>query len=429
MNDVAASAPATHEFVHSFRRSPLSPERTYRLLPDGLEWRDGRSTRLIPYRDIVEIHEYKSKVFGALAAQLPRRFDYVLRCRDGEKLTVNSIHHPRFRVVENRLSSCVEFVAELRRRVAAANPGLKSFNEQPSFLYRLANATDRLGYRIGLLFFKLIRRTNFDRASNLVAWALRHIGPHLRGHRTARANLVAAYPDKSAAEIEQMLSGMWDDLGRLAIEYINLDRLVDSQNPNAGRIVVAPGTLEKLALLRDDGKPAVLFTSHLASYEVGAIWVERNGLNLAIFYNPSNFGPLSEQLSAMQKNTMGRLVPSGPDAVWKLREAMKGAFHLALFADQHFANGVDVMFFGRRCKANPMAARFAQLFDCPVYGFRTIRLPDNRIQVEFTEEVAMPRGADGKIDIQAAMQTITTIIEGWIREHPEQWLWLQRRWR
>jgi Kdo2-lipid IVA lauroyltransferase/acyltransferase len=429
MNDVAASAPAMREFVHAFCRSPLSPERTYRLLPDGLEWRDGRSTRLIPYGDIVEIHEYKSKVFGALAAPLPRRFDYVLRCRDGEKLTVNSIHHPRFRVVENRLSSCVALVAELRQRVAAANPNLKSFDEQLSWSYRLANTVDRAWYQVGLLLFKLLRRTDFDRAANFVAWVLRRIGPRLRGHRTARANLVTAYPDKSAAEIEHILSGMWEDLGRLAIEYINLDRLVDPASPNSGRIVVTPGTLEILARLRSDGKPAVLFTSHLASYEVGAIWVERNGLNLTIFYNPSSFGPLSEQLAAMQKKTMGRLVASGPDAVWKLRKAMKEGLHLALFADQHFANGVDVTFFGRRCKANPMAARFAQLFNCPVHGFRTIRLPDNRIQVEFTEEVAMPRGTDGKIDVQAAMQTITAIIEGWIREHPEQWLWLQRRWR
>ncbi len=242
---------------------------------------------------------------------MPRRFDYELRCRDGEKLALNSVHHARFRVVENRLSSCVALIAELRRRVTAVNPDLKSFNKL-AWSYRLANAADRALYRIGLLVFKLIRRADFDRAANFAARTLRIIGPHLRGHRTARANLVAAYPDKSAAEIEQILSGMWENLGRLAVEYVNLDRLVVAADPNSGRIIVAPETLQALARIRDDGKPAVLFTSHLASYEVGAIWAERNGLNLAIFYNPSNFGPLSEQLAAMQKRSMGRLVQSGP---------------------------------------------------------------------------------------------------------------------
>jgi Kdo2-lipid IVA lauroyltransferase/acyltransferase len=428
MNDVAASPPPTCEFVHSCRRSFLTTERTYRLLADGLEVRAAGVARVVPYGDIVEIREYRSKVWGALAAQMPRRFDYVLCRRDGEKIVLSSVHYAGFRSRENRSASCFALVDALRRRVGAANADVK-FVSALSWSYKFANVADRASYRAGLLLFKLIRRIDFDRAADLVAWALRRIGPRLRGHRTARANLVAAYPDKPSAEIEQILAGMWEDLGRLAVEYINLDRLIDPANPNAGRIVVAPGTLETLARLRADGKPAVLFTSHLASYELGAIWVERNGLNLAIFYNPSQFGPLSEQLADMQKKTMGRLVPSGSDAVWKLREAMKQGLHLALFADQHFAGGVDVTFFGRACKANPMAARFAQLFGCPVHGFRAVRLPGNRIAVEFTEELDMPRGADGKIDTQAAMQQITATIEGWVREHPEQWLWLQRRWR
>jgi Kdo2-lipid IVA lauroyltransferase/acyltransferase len=428
MNDIAATAPEPREYVHSFRRNFISSERTYRLLPYGLQWQDGRSQGFVRYGDIVEIREYRGKVRGALAAQLPRSFDYVLQSRDGKKLLLNSIHRPGFGVAENRAATCTTLIEELRGRVAADNPDVKSSSEL-RWSYRLANATDRLWYRLGLLLFKLIRRSDLDRSANFAAWTLRRIGPRLRGHRTARANLNASYPDKSSAEIERMLGDMWDNLGRLAVEYMHLDRLVDPANPNGGRIVVSPRTLETLARIRDDGKPAVLFTSHLASYELGAIWVERNGLNLAIFYNPSNFGPLSEQLSEMQKKTMGRLVPSGADAVWKLREAMKQGLHLALFADQHFANGVDVTFFGRPCKANPMAARFAQLFNCPVHGFRAIRLPGNRIEVEFTEALDMPRGAGGKIDSEAAMQKITSTIEGWVREHPEQWLWLQRRWR
>jgi Kdo2-lipid IVA lauroyltransferase/acyltransferase len=428
MNGVAATTPATRDYVHRFRRNFLSAERAYRLGADGLEVRDRATARLVAYCDIVEIHEYKGKVWGALAAQLPRSFDYVLRCRDGKKFVVNSIHRPSPRVAENRALSCTALVEALRTRVAAANPDVKSFNKL-RWSYRLANAADRLRDRAGLLLFKLVRRIDVDRAANVAAWTLRRIGPLLRGHRTARANLAAAYPEKSAAEIEQILTGMWQNLGRLAVDYINMDRLVDAANPDGGRIVVAPQTVATLERLRDDGKPAVLVTSHLASYEVGATWGKRHGLDLAILFNSTNLGPLSRQLAALQEQHMGRMVQSGPEAIWKLREALKAGLHLALFTDQHRAGGVDVTFFGRACKANPMAALFARHFECPVHGFRAVRLPGNRIQLEFTEEMALPRGPDRKIDIQAAMQMITTTIESWIREHPEQWLWLQRRWR
>jgi KDO2-lipid IV(A) lauroyltransferase len=64
-----------------------------------------------------------------------------------------------------------------------------------------------------------------------------------------------------------------------------------------------------------------------------------------------------------------------------------------------------------------------------VHAFRTVRLPGNRIQVEFTEQLPLPRGADGRIDIAAAMGMATSRLEDWVRQYPEQWLWLQRRWR
>jgi len=52
-----------------------------------------------------------------------------------------------------------------------------------------------------------------------------------------------------------------------------------------------------------------------------------------------------------------------------------------------------------------------------------------RFRVEITEEVVLPRDAEGKVDVVGAMQAVTSVIEGWVREYPDQWLWLHRRWR
>jgi lauroyl/myristoyl acyltransferase len=54
---------------------------------------------------------------------------------------------------------------------------------------------------------------------------------------------------------------------------------------------------------------------------------------------------------------------------------------------------------------------------------------DNLGRVELSEEVKPVRDAAGQIDIQGTMQAVTSVIEGWIREYPDQWLWLLRRWR
>jgi KDO2-lipid IV(A) lauroyltransferase len=78
---------------------------------------------------------------------------------------------------------------------------------------------------------------------------------------------------------------------------------------------------------------------------------------------------------------------------------------------------------------SPTLARLARQFDCPVYGTRAIRLPHGRFRMELVGPLQLPRDERGKIEIPSTMQLVTTIIEKWVREHPEQWLWMHRRWR
>ncbi len=68
-------------------------------------------------------------------------------------------------------------------------------------------------FAVGVL--KTLRLFNPDRMGDFAAWVLRRAGPLLREHRIACANLTAAFPEKSAPEIEQILTGVWDNLGRV----------------------------------------------------------------------------------------------------------------------------------------------------------------------------------------------------------------------
>ena len=65
------------------------------------------------------------------------------------------------------------------------------------------------------------RRRTADFAGALV----RKIGPLFTEHRLGRENLRAAFPEKSDAEIEKILAGVWDNLGRIAVEFAHLDRI------------------------------------------------------------------------------------------------------------------------------------------------------------------------------------------------------------
>jgi Kdo2-lipid IVA lauroyltransferase/acyltransferase len=255
---------------------------------------------------------------------------------------------------------------------------------------------------------------------------LRRVGPLLPEHRIGRENLTAAVPEKSSAEIEQILAGAWVNLGRLAAEFAHLDHL-RTQHPE--RLEFTPETAARFDKLRDDGKPALVFAAHLANWEMPAVGARLYDLPSTLLFRAPNLAPIADAILSMRAKSMGTMVQTGLDAPVKLARALERGEHVGILVDQYFSKGVDVTFFGRTCKANPLIALLARQVDCPIHGTRAIRLPGRRFRGELSEEVAPVRGADGRIDIQGTMQAITAVVEGWVREYPEQWLWMHRRWR
>ena len=149
-----------------------------------------------------------------------------------------------------------------------------------------------------------------------------------------------------------------------------------------------------------------------------------------MLFRPPNIGAISDAIIKIRAGCMGTLVPSGFDAPVRLANALQRGSHVGMLVDQHDQKGVDVTFFGRSCKANPLLGMLARHLDCPIRGVRVVRLPDgNCFWGEISEPIELPRDAEGRVDIQGTMQAITSVVEGWVREHPEQWLWLHRRWR
>ena len=122
-------------------------------------------------------------------------------------------------------------------------------------------------------------------------------------------------------------------------------------------------------------------------------------------------------------------MPSALDAPVRLAKALQRGAHVGLLVDQIFGRGPEVTFFGRKTKANPLLARLARQIECPIHGVRIVRLPGHRFRADLTEEIIPARDETGAIDIAATTQIITTVIEGWIRENPGQWLWQHRRWK
>jgi KDO2-lipid IV(A) lauroyltransferase len=283
---------------------------------------------------------------------------------------------------------------------------------------------------VGML--RTVRAGGRRRMADVAGATMRRLGPLLKEHRIGRANLAAAFPDRPAAEIERILEGVWDNLGRVAAEFAHIDRLkiTASLDPSEGDVLFTPEDFARFEQLRLDQKPALVFAAHLANWELPALVAAHYGLDTAVLYRRPNIAAVNDAVVALRRGSMGRLIPTGLDAPLKLMRALQAGGHVAMLVDQYYVNGVDVTFFGRPCKANPFVAWLARNLECPIHGTRVVRLPDrHHFRVDLTEAIEPVRDRDGRIDVAGTMQAITSVIEGWIREHPEQWLWVHRRWR
>jgi KDO2-lipid IV(A) lauroyltransferase len=301
-------------------------------------------------------------------------------------------------------------------------------------LRRRAARASGLPLRFGL---DALRRVSLERASNVGGLSFRLLGPRLRAHRVARANLELAFPEKSSAQIKEILTAVWDNFGRTCAEYAHLDHLCDyDPNHPSSRIVLDAPTLDRIADVRACETPTLFFAAHLANWELPAIAATALGFKSAVLFRRPDIGPVAERIIELRAQTMGQLIPIGPHAPvprvhtgLRIHNALRQGQHFAMLIDQHSIGGTDVTFFGRRCKADPTLARLTGLYRLPIRGIRAIRLPGHRFRLDLTHPIKCPQDSSGTIDVPATLQVITGVIEEWVREHPDQWLWQHRRWR
>jgi KDO2-lipid IV(A) lauroyltransferase len=297
---------------------------------------------------------------------------------------------------------------------------------------RFKHLLDRAAGALTVGLLGAIKHTGRKRMANFAGALMRKVGPLLEEHRLGRAQLRAAFPEKSDAEIETILAGVWDNLGRIAIEFAHLDEFcVEGFGvPTPDVITYPPQSRERYERIVKSGKATIGFAAHLANWELPGIGAKLIGVKSAVLYRRPNIDAIDDVIVKLREPLMGELIPTGLDAPVRLARLLQSGVHVGMLADQHFTRGVEVTFFGRTCLANPLIAMLARQTELPIYGMRVVRNPDgNSFWGEISDPVEPARDASGRIEIKGTTQAITSVIEGWIRQYPEQWLWLHRRWR
>ncbi len=261
-------------------------------------------------------------------------------------------------------------------------------------------------------------------ASAFGGWLAGAIGPHLRVTGTARRNLKRVFPDKTEAEIEQIILGMWDNLGRTAGEHPHIAKF-DPYRENS-RVEVVGG--EIIDVLRDDDQTGLLFAGHIANWEIAPLCGTKRGLKLHLVYRAAN-NPFFDSIVQKGRTALGtELFPKGPAGAKSILRSLRRGDHLAMLVDQKMNDGISVPFLGIDAMTAPAVAELAYRYDCTVVPAQVERLEGARFRVIFHPPLNKPDTGDRQQDVARLMTLINDHLSDWVRARPEQWLWVHNRW-
>lgn len=248
-----------------------------------------------------------------------------------------------------------------------------------------------------------------------------------RLRRVALRNLELAFPEKTLTERKLILHGVCRNLGRLLGEFSQLPKLTQK---DIERLVVYDG-LEHYLAARARGKGVLFLTGHLGAWELSAF-------AHAMFGHPMNIlvrrldNPLVERLVEQYRTCSGNRTLDKNGATRAILTALRNGETVGILADLNMVRnqGIFCNFFGLSACSTPMLATLALRTGAAVVpGFLLWEASQNRYRLYFQPAVDCIETGDPKRDIEENTAYFMKIIEDVIRQYPDQWLWIHRRWK
>jgi KDO2-lipid IV(A) lauroyltransferase len=274
----------------------------------------------------------------------------------------------------------------------------------------------------GRLLDRFFARLSWDRAQRIgasfgrFAWRIAR-----RDRKRTLDHIALAFPGLSTAERIDLGRRSFAHLGTvlgecLALRHASLAGL-------AAHVELVGW--EHVEAARSQGRPIVIVTGHCGNWELLAAILNARGLGMLVVAREIDEPGLQTMLLDLRARFGTKTIVRGtPGAARSLLAALRGAGALGMLIDQDTkVEGCFVDFFGRPAWTPIGAAELALRFDAAVLPTFIARNADGTHRAEIHPELKLSS------DPIAATSAMTAAIEAQIREHPEQWVWLHRRWR
>jgi Kdo2-lipid IVA lauroyltransferase/acyltransferase len=249
--------------------------------------------------------------------------------------------------------------------------------------------------------------------------------PRLR--RAGHLNLTLAFPDKTAAQRQQILRNLYRNLGWLLAEFCQMSRYTRGETQSFIRYE----GLENYLAARDRGRGVLVLTGHLGAWELSSFYHSLMGYPMSMVIRRLD-NPLVDNLVNHIRCLHGNQVLHKDDFARGLLASMRRGETVGILMDTNMTppQGEFVDFFGHPACTGSGLARVARKTGAEVLpGFLLWEESSQQYVLRFGAPLALASSDDLEADALAHTALFTKVIEDYIREYPDQWLWVHRRWK
>ena len=273
-----------------------------------------------------------------------------------------------------------------------------------------------------IIFFSLFKILGPKISSNIGGKLFEIIGPFFRSKKIIKKNLQIAIPNIDIKKINQISKLMWNNYGRVFAEYMFIK---DFRINKLGSNIQVEGK-EILDNLKMKNESAIFISGHFANFELMAMFLEKNGLNLCAVYRPLNNIFINQIMEKIRKKYICKnQVKKGIGGMKNLINLIKQDFSIALMIDQRVSEGIKSKFFNKDAYTTTVPGQLVKKFNMPIIPVHIERF-DN---VNFKIKIHKPIYYASETSVESITRNLNEILEDMIRINPEQWIWSHNRWK
>ncbi len=283
-----------------------------------------------------------------------------------------------------------------------------------------------LAVRLLITVAQILPRSWAMKAVEVLAWFIYHLD---RRHRlVADENLRLAFGDAwTPADRDRVIRQVYRHFGRMLVEIVHLPRRLKAGTVHDIVDFSAARPFLDATLSR---RVPMVVTCHLGNWEVAGFHLGLVGCKAYPVARPIDNPYLDRWLRDFRQRT-GQEVLTKNDDYERIKQVLASGGVVATLADQDAGQrGQFVEFFGRPASTHKAVALFSLTYDVPLLVLAMVVVPETDGFKVIIRDRIDPRDYADRADAVAAItQRFTAAIESLVREYPEQYFWLHRRWK